>query len=434
MAIQQILPYDVNYHNKAQAAGNSLAEGLQGLVKWKVDEYIKQHQNKRNAEGYEKGWNLSPDQAKFVAGQSPEFQQEFVKALQAQQQSNAFQNAINPGMGMQNNQGAMQNLNSMAPQPQPSQPSLESAMGAMGGQQGQQDAVLANLQRGLPEIMRRQQLAQPINLQRPPAAQGGPQMQSPQGAPQGAAAGRNVADILGNKPLSPQLAAKAEEINLKKEANLGKRYEYNKETISKTRDAATRAHQDNEVLESLIKANNSGKLFQGPTRKLLEKVGLEDVVTNTPTQFAVKQLERFVTGAPAKFGTSRFTNFLAESYQKGLPRLVNTKEAFDLIAKNIILENKAVEAQYKSIRDIIKESESKGQPIPYDLADQAIERAQPQLDKYAQESLKNLESAIEGKKRSFDALPTAKDYAGKTITDTKTGTKYKSNGSKWVKV
>lgn len=388
MAIQTLLPYDINQKNDARNTASSISQTLEGLVNHHLTQMQTKKQREVNARGYQEGYRLSPEQANFIASQSPEFQKDIVKALNDQQQAQAFRNAINP-TGAQNQSG-MQELQTGLQSPGTA--GLEQSLGALGGQQGS--------------------------------------MGTPSGQPQQ----NNVSDILSNRALNPNLQAKAEELNLKKEANLGKRYEYNKETINKTREAATRAKDDNHVLESLIKANESGKLFQGPTRKLLEQLGLEDVVTNTPTQFAAKQLERFITGAPSKFGTSRFTNFLAESYQKGLPRLVNTKEAFDLIAKNIILENKAVEAQYKSMRDIIKESEVSGKPIPYDLADQALERAQPQLDIYAQQSLKNLESAIGDKKGSFDSLPSAKDYSGKTITDTKTGARFKSNGAKWVKV
>ena len=56
------------------------------------------------------------------------------------------------------------------------------------------------------------------------------------------------------------------------------------------------------------------------------------------------------------------------------------------------------------------------------------------LRKAFRDSVKLIPKEEVGKGYSqFDSLPAAKSFKGKTITDTQTGKKYKSNGSNWVK-
>jgi hypothetical protein len=404
--------------------GAAVGGGLSGLMQNLVQKKAQELERNKRAMGYEQGFGLDKQAAQMLAGAPDDFQQVAIKSLIEAQQNEQLQRQLHPEMFSSNGMNA---LNAMGSMPS-SQPSLEGAMQAFGGsQQEPADAIQRALQKGLQQ----EQVGKPAPIpNRPSEAFGQAAAQQEQG--------KQLGEVFKNRPLNPQLALKAEEINTKKEATAErskeKAYEYNKETISKARESAKRAEQDNHTIEQVLKANASGKLYQGPTRKLLEKLGLEDIITNTPTQFVAKQIERFVTGAPSKFGTSRFTNFLAESYQKGNLRLVNSKEAMDLIGKGIMLENDKEKAYYAAMRDIEKESQKQNRPIPYDLADQALERARPKMEALDIQATQNLENMLQGdKKSSFNSLPAAKDYNGKSITDTKTGVKYKSNGSKWVK-
>jgi hypothetical protein len=389
MPIQTLLPYDINERNSNKQAGFSVSEALEGLVQRKLQKV----QQQNNAQLYQEAWKLDPRQAEFVSKQSEEFQQEFTKALRAEQQARAFDKEINPGK--------------YASQP----PSLQETMGALGGN-GQQ--------------------GQPTSIPEASLSGMGPQqtMQNPQ---------RSIADVLGNQPLNPQLQVQAERIKEKRRAtderSKDEAYNYNKEVIFKARESAKRAEQDNHAIEQILKANSTGKLKQGPTRKLLEKFGLEDIFTNTPTQFVAKQIERLATGGPSKFGVNKYTNFLAETYRKGNLSLLNKKDSMDIIGKGIILENKKDEAYYNAMRDIEKEANRQGVPIPRDLADQALERARPEMKRYDDEATKNLEDVLNKpmkKLYSSDKNEDPRKLPGIIRTNNETGKKEKSVNGKWV--
>src|SRR6266404_6359709 len=140
-------------------------------------------------------------------------------------------------------------------------------------------------------------------------------------------------------------ALKEEQHRQKQEDKRSERVEKRENTLRRELEGiskkAERAEQDIHSLQQIKAANDTGTLIQGPKRKLLEKFDLQDYFTNTTTQYVAKNIERMVTGAGQAFGTGRLTNFLAEAYAKGLPRLVNTKEGMDLIIKNVTLEKKA---------------------------------------------------------------------------------------------
>jgi hypothetical protein len=409
--------------------GTAVGSGLGGLLENLVQSKAQQVQQNQRALGYEKGFGLNPEQAKVLSSLPDDFQQVALKSLIEQQQAAQFNRTINPEQYGEPFSALSQGLST-----QPQQPSLDQAMRSFQGGEPQ-NAIEMALQKGLPKIVQQeQQLGKAAQLpaERP--------MVPPQ--PQN----QSIEDVFKNRPLTPQLAGKAAELELKKQQHAEKLAAAKEERVEKRENIlrkdlndiskhAERARQDINALHQIKAANDSGTLIQGQKRKLLEQFGLQDYFTNTSTQYVAKNIERMVTGATEAFGTGRLTNFLAESYSKALPRLINTKEGMDLLIKNLILEKKADISLNDEIRKLKSESREGGKPLPFDIEDQARDRIQPKIETYARESLANIEKAIGGgSKNSFESLPKAADYSGKTITDTKTGTKYKSNGSKWVKV
>jgi hypothetical protein len=426
--------------------GNAVGTGLSGLINNLVQSKAQEMKQRNDARGYEQGWKLNPEQAQFVASQSPEFQENFVKALQAGQQANAFNKEINGGGG-----SPMANMSTML-QPQP-QPSLGANMGAMGGggnQQGPENAILQNLSKLLPQLQRQAQEQQGMPNMGSLGGMG-PSQPQPQGQMQGAQGnqGQSVADIMGNQPLNPNLQAKAEDIKLKRESNATKERASSYKVVQKKIEAAQdlAAHADKEIkdLENVKRLNDSGQLKTGRKRQSLERFGLENWFTNVPTEVAAKILAELKTGVAGAFGPgTRPTNFLVSEYDKQLPRLINTQEGLDALLKNRILSKKAEKIVGHNINKLQNEIEKTKSPYPFNIIEQAREMSQPQLNSLAEQSAKNMDEAISrlnkkggfkksAKGREFDTLPPAKDYEGKTATNPSTGQKLISKGGKWVK-
>lgn len=411
--------------------GAAVGTGLSGLMENLVQSKARQVQQNQRALGYEKGFGLNPEAAKTLASQPEEFQQQAFKALIEAQQNEALQRKLHP----ESFQSApMQALGAGA---QPQAPSLESAMSALGGNQDPQDAIMQNLAKILPQLQQQAAQGQPAIL-----PQELPSPASSQISPEMAPKGRSIEDVFRNKPLNPQLSIKAEELQERKRGNAFKEqilaYKQVGKQLDELHNKAERGRKDKAELERAKKYNASGQLRQGKARQLLEAVGLQDFFTNEPTQVVDKILARLESGASEAYGTGRLTNFLADNYKRQLPRLINTKEGFEAIANNIIDEIDATEAVDKEARKIEREYNRAGVPIPFDVLSQARENARPQLDALEQRSSQRVDEAIakidkRGSAKGFSSLPTASDYSGRTITDTKTGNKYKSNGSKWVK-
>jgi hypothetical protein len=416
-----------------------------------------------------KDLGFSDAQAKAYANLSPQIQQQAVHAKQQQEAQQASTAAINQILGAGLPQSQQQQF--QQPQYQSRQAQMQ---GMQAPAQSQEAAIqqatsiaqnpsfrkLNEQQQQAQALQNQQQLTGQANPQRPQQLSGEQQaiLQSQSQQAHKPTYEDKIAQInrqrqaLGAMPLSPNdrfraeaLLNSAEDRTLKEEQHRQKQEDKRGERVEKRENTlrrelegiskkAERAEQDIHSLQQIKAANDTGTLIQGPKRKLLEKFDLQDYFTNTTTQYVAKNIERMVTGAGQAFGTGRLTNFLAEAYAKGLPRLVNTKEGMDLIVKNVTLEKKADVALNNEVRAIKREYREKDAPLPFDIEDQARERIQPKLDQYARESLKNIEEALGGNaSTSFESLPKASDYTGKTITDTKTGIKYKSNGSNWVR-
>ena len=92
---------------------------------------------------------------------------------------------------------------------------------------------------------------------------------------------------------------------------------------------------------------------------------------------------------------------------------------------------------FEEYRKLREESLRTGKSMPVDLEETVLERIKPQLDDLA----KRFESGpsqtigpqIAPQTREFSKMPSAKDYAGAIIEDSK-GVKYKSDGKRWRKI
>jgi len=108
---------------------------------------------------------------------------------------------------------------------------------------------------------------------------------------------------------------------------------------------------------------------------------LQRGVTATDTEEFEKLSNDFVRNAKAIFG-SRITDADLRTFMSTVPTLSQTDEGKLAVIKNMKSFNKAAQARYKAMRDIIKEN---GNKIPADIQFEVEDRAKPELDKIAQE-------------------------------------------------
>lgn len=445
--------------------GSLLGQGLEDIA----SSYA-QHRTSLNAL---KGLGFNDAQARAYANLSPQIQQYAIQAKQQQEQQSMANQAINQilGAGLPPVQ-APQFQSSSQQQPMPQQ-----VMSQNPQQAALQQATSVAQNPAFRKVNEQQQAAQ-AQQQQQLMQRNGPQANQLTGeqqailqaqaqqAPRKPSYEEKIAQInrqrqaLGAMPLNPNdrfkaeallnsaedRALKEEQHRQKQEDKLSERIEKRENTLRVELDSiskrAERARQDIHLLQQIKAANDTGTLVQGPKRKLLENLGekygldLQDYFTNTTTQYAAKTIERMQTGAGTAFGTGRLTNFIAEAYGKSLPRLANTQDGMDLIIKNLILEDKGYIALNDEIRKIKAEYREAGAPLPFDIQDQARERVQPTLDRYAEESLRNINEAVakqegleSGRIQRFDRPPD-KLPDGAIIVDRKTGDKMIVEGGK----
>lgn len=176
---------------------------------------------------------------------------------------------------------------------------------------------------------------------------------------------------------------------------------------------------------------NTGSLR--PTANLFE-------LAPTEAQQWEKIIARFAGRARDSYG-ARVTNFELETFLKQFPSLLNSPEARSKILEMMEINYKLdqlYDDAYKQVIDYYgKDNISKGDADT--LAQELIEEQKEALE----EQYNNLygeagtmaaqEEGVEGG-GEFDELPDPSQHKGKTIRDTESGVKYRSNGLKWEKI
>lgn len=378
--------------NLGRAVGTGLSGLLENLVQKKAQEL---EQNKR-ALGYQQGWGLDKEQSQFLAGQPQDFQQEVLKSLLQSQQSGAIERELHP------EQQLMQNLGTMlqSQQMQPQQQSLEGLMNSMQGQ-GPQDAIGMALQRGLPQLLRQEQLGKPAAL--PTAepsiqqAQKGKPAQEPTIKPK---VGRSIAEILQNRNLPPDQQLRVEALKQQRELaekkmSAAEQRDINKETkeIYHETNKAAKSARDSDIrlgrMEELVnKGNLSNTAFYNGMKAMgsLPGVGgffesIAQSFLNPDTQEFEKLSTDFIKDAKQFFG-NRVTEQEIGMFLKTVPTLSQTNPGKKRVIRNMRIFNEAARVRQNAMKDIIKANNGKR---PEDLESLIEEVSSPRLDALASE-------------------------------------------------
>lgn len=148
-------------------------------------------------------------------------------------------------------------------------------------------------------------------------------------------------------------------------------------------------------LDNLDELNKMGQLYQGPHRAMLEKFGLENIFTNTPTNIAQKSINRLLTDVASHFKVGgKQTNLMFQALEKGIPSLLNTPGA---MTANIALtkaDQMLTKARNEEIANVIGEYESAGKPVPLNYMRQVEQRIAPKAQQYAKQALNVMREEI----------------------------------------
>lgn len=380
--------------NLGRAVGTGISGLLENLVQRKATEL---EQNKR-AMGYEQNWGLDKEQAKMLASQPADFQQEILKALVTSQQNNAISRELHPDQQMMHNLGTMlQSQPGMQSQPQ----SLEGLMNSMQGQQqGPQDAITMALQKGLPQLLRQEQLGKVAQLpqrQEIPESVRALAAQKPQ---QPQKVGRSIADILQNKDLNPDQRLRVEALKQQRELaerkmTAAEQRDINKETkeIYHETNKAAKSARDSDIrlgrMEELVnKGNLSNTAFYNGMKAMSSLPGVggffESIAQsflNPDTQEFEKLSTDFIKDAKQFFG-NRVTEQEIGMFLKTVPTLSQTNPGKKRVIRNMRIFNEAARVRQNAMKDVIK---ANGGKRPEDLETLIEEVASSRLDALASE-------------------------------------------------
>lgn len=173
-------------------------------------------------------------------------------------------------------------------------------------------------------------------------------------------------------------------------------------------------------LDRLEALNNEGKLTTPVIAKFSESLGIPlSVLANPESEEFQKVSQDLLSNIKEVYG-NRILEVEVNNFLKTIPTLMNSQEGRARVIRDLKLLNKGAEIKYKAYRDIRK----KGGKIPLDIHEQVLDKADPELEKLADEFKSGM--------GLINELPNPAKSVGARYQDEKTGQILKSNGKEWV--
>lgn len=160
------------------------------------------------------------------------------------------------------------------------------------------------------------------------------------------------------------------------------------EPLSKHKERAQKDIRDFETVERYL---NDEKLWTGPQRVILEKLGLDELITNPETAHAKSIIDGYATGAASAYNTSNLTNLEVETYKNSFINLRNPNDKIRLQLKNLKLEGQAIELKDKISMNIMAKN-PKISPIEFVL--EFEKRVKEPLKKFTYKALDNVDKML----------------------------------------
>ncbi len=231
--------------------------------------------------------------------------------------------------------------------------------------------------------------------------------------------------ILGVNAIDPQAAKLMQSQNDVRSREEASRWKETKETRKTVNGQARAAHENNLRLDRMQALNDKGDLVSGVYNKALEKFGLDIGILKTPDSEEFEKLSNDMFKGIREIFGNRILKIEMITFLKTIPTLMQSEEGKNRVIRNLKTLNQGAFLRKKAMSRIIKEN---GGSPPYDLETQIDERIGPGLEKIG-EQFKQGQESVSG--QQFESLPTASQFSGKTIKDSNTGKRYRSDGKKW---
>jgi hypothetical protein len=185
----------------------------------------------------------------------------------------------------------------------------------------------------------------------------------------------------------------------------------------------------------LRQLNDSGKLFQGVPRALLEKYDAQDLITNPETEVGAKLIERIALQGASSIPTGgRLTDSYRAAVQKSYGRLINSQEGLRELL-NIADDSAAMEeAHTKAAREVTAKYINSKKPLPFNIENEIEDKALKEQEKIANAGELRLQKSIVRESGvPIKNLPDARTYKGRGVADVDKDIVYHVENGKWKK-